>query len=89
MSDLIFKKNRPHSTTEGQGSDPQDVESFVSLSQVSLVKQQSAMFESLSFVFHSKLLHSGREEKAMARGTGHKSTRSESEHQMIPYSLII
>ena len=87
MSDLIFKKNRPHSTTEG--SDPQDVESFVSLSQVSLVKQQSAMFESLSFVFHSKLLHSGREEKAMARGAGHKSTRSESEHQMIPYSLII
>ena len=87
MSDLIFKKNRPHSTTEG--SDPQDVESFVSLSQVSLVKQQSAMFESLSFVFHSKLLHSGREEKAMARGTGQTNTRSESEHQMIPYSLII
>ena len=47
------------------------------------------MFESLSFVFHSKLLHSGREEKAMARGTGHTNTRSESEHQMIPYSLII
>ena len=25
----------------------------------------------------------------MARGAGHKSTRSKSEHQMIPYSLII
>ena len=75
MSDFIFKKNRPHSTTEG--SDPQDVESFVSLSQVFLVKQQSAMFESLSFVFHSKLIVTFRQ-----RGEGNGKRNRSYKHEI-------